>query len=936
MQMGHAVELGPRLSDVVKALPECIKIVARNGALLDMTPAGLAMLQADTLAEAQARPLIEFVDTKDRQAFGQLHAQVFGGRAGRLIFDVIGLKGKRRTLETYAVPLRNELGTVVSLLGSTRDITERRRNDSLLRTLKMAVEDAADGMAIFSKDARYVYANRAHVRLLGYDHPSELIGKSWKLHYDEAQIRRYAQEVLPALTRERHWVGETVALKCDGSTFAQGLTLSLLDDGGLICISRDVTAVHEAQREHALLAALVEHTEDAIVSHTPEGIITSWNRGAERLCGHTEAEALGRSIVTLMAPEQQAQERRLLEHLQRGESVSPQETTRTRKDGSQAYVSITISPIKNPHGRVVGVSRIARDITERRNAEAALFRETELAEVTLKSIGDAVITTNPAGRITYLNPVAESMTGWRNAQAGGRALTEVFRIVDGVTRATAPDPVSVALRENRRTGLAANTRLIARNGREIPIEDAASPIHDRDGSVVGGVLIFRDVSEAHAMTMRMTHLAQHDFLTGLPNRVLLTDRLSQALALARRNDTMGALLFVDLDRFKQVNDSLGHEAGDELLKQVAGRLKSCVREVDTVCRQGGDEFVVLLDSLRDASDAGQIADKILAACALPYELGSHVAHVGASVGISLFPDDGDDVDTLSRNADAAMYYAKQMGRQNFQYYAPAMDARAREHFTMENELRRALRDNELILHYQPLYDTSGGNLIGCEALLRWQHPQRGLVQPGDFLPLIENSALNVPVNQWVLREACRQVQAWRAAGLDAPPVSVNLSGAQFKRADFLPSVAEALRHSGLEPRYLNLELTENIVMHDADANIDILRELKSLGVQVSIDDFGIGYSNFGHLRRLPIDVLKIDKSFVRDLPGDANCAEITSAIIGLGKTLRLRVVAEGVETGEQLDFLRARGCDAVQGYHYSRPLAARDFAQRLQTIATLH
>ncbi len=926
--------LGSRLSDVVKAVPECIKIVSRDGTLLDMTPAGLAMLQAETLAEAQSRPLLEFVDPKDRAAFAALHKQVFEGRAGRLVFDLIGLKGLRRTLETYAVPLRDELGTVINLLGSTRDVSERRRNDSLLRTLKMAVGDAADGMAIFSADAKFIFANRAHAHMFGYVHPAELIGKSWKSHYDDSQIRRYVKEMWPKLAHSGHWHGEVTAIKRDGSTFEQGMTLSLLEDGGVICVSRDVTAMRQVQRVDALLAAVVEHTEDAVISHTPDGIITSWNRGAEQLSGFSESETLGRSIMSLMPANQRLDEQYMLSVVQRGESTTHQNALRIRKDGSTMYLSITLSPILDDNGRVVSVSRIARDITQRRNAEEALFREKELAEVTLKSIGDAVITTDLAGCITYLNPVAEAMTGWRNAEAVGKALGEVFRIVDGVTHAAGPDPMHVALHENRATGLAANALLIARDGREIAIEDSATPIHNRDGHVVGGVLIFRDVSETYAMAMRMTHLAQHDFLTGLPNRVLLIDRLTQVLAQARRNSTKVALLFVDLDRFKQINDSLGHEAGDEMLKLVGGRLRGCVREIDTVCRQGGDEFVVLLSGVNETQHAGQVAEKILAACAQPYLIGGVEAHMGASIGISLFPDDGNDAETLTRNADAAMYHAKQMGRQNYQFYTAKMNARVQEHFALESDLRRALREHELVLYYQPLHDAATEALTGCEALLRWQHPQRGLVPPGDFLPLIEDSVLNLPINLWVLREACRQNQAWRDEGLNPPPVSVNLSAAQFKRNDFLQSVTEILAQTGLAPCQLNLELTENIVMHDADGNVDVLRNLKAMGVRISIDDFGIGYSSFSHLRRLPIDVLKIDQSFVRDLPADTECAEIISAIIGIGKTLHYRVVAEGVETSAQLEFLRARGCDAVQGYYFSRPLPAADFVQHLMPVST--
>jgi diguanylate cyclase (GGDEF)-like protein/PAS domain S-box-containing protein len=567
----------------------------------------------------------------------------------------------------------------------------------------------------------------------------------------------------------------------------------------------------------------------------------------------------------------------------------------------------------------------AREPGERHTQKS--IREGELTDVLMASVGDAIITTDALGRVAFLNPVAEKLTGWSNAQAAGRPIGQVFRLVDNATRKAVANPIPTVVNENRRVDVTTAATLVGKHGDECDVQASATPLHGQMGDVIGAVLVFRDVRNALKLAER---LAQHDFLTGLPNRVLLLDRVGQAVAQARRSCKHVALLFVDLDRFKHVNDSLGHEAGDRLLKEIAGRLKACVRAGDTVCRQGGDEFVVLLPEAPGINEVAHIAEKLLEACRRRYTIDGQDVHVGASIGISLFPDDGIDVDALTRNADAAMYHAKAIGRNNFQFYTPDMNARARERLALENQLRRALQRNEFVLHYQPILHLATKIVVGCEALLRWQEPARGLLRPAEFLPLMEDSSLIVPISQWALREACRQGQEWQNAGLRAVPVAVNLSGAQFKRKDFLESVTNALDVSGLNPRYLDLELTESIVMGDASGTVSVLRSLKDLGVRISIDDFGTGYSSLSHLRRFPIDTLKIDQSFMRDLDaGEDDAAAITSAIISMAKSLRQRVIAEGVESREQVEFLQIRGCDAMQGYYYKPPLAADEFRQLL-------
>jgi diguanylate cyclase (GGDEF)-like protein/PAS domain S-box-containing protein len=570
-----------------------------------------------------------------------------------------------------------------------------------------------------------------------------------------------------------------------------------------------------------------------------------------------------------------------------------------------------------------------RSVIERKGAADALFVEKERAEVTLNSIGDAVLSTDIAGHVTYLNVAAESMTGWTRQDAGGRPLAEVFHIIDSETREPAPNPMAQAVQENKAVGLTTNCVLIRRDGHEVAIEDSAAPIHDRRGRVTGAVVVFHDVSRARAMSLQMSHLAHHDALTDLPNRVLLNDRLAGAIALGRRYRRQLAVMFLDVDRFKHINDSLGHEVGDQLLRSVAEQLTMCVRSSDTVSRQGGDEFVVVLSEMEHASNAVVSADKILAAVAEPHRVAGYELHITASIGVSVYPDDGPDAETLLRNADVAMYHAKERGRGRYQFFQPDMNVRAVERQSLERGLRRALDRHEFILYYQPKMDLESGAIIGAEALIRWRHPDRGLLLPTQFVPIAEDSGLIVPIGQWVLREACRQAQAWHDAGLRPMPVAVNVSAVEFRSTGFLDGVRGILEQTGLESRYLELELTESVLIADRDSTVSVLRGLKALGVQLALDDFGTGYSSLSYLNEFPIDALKVDGSFVRGITHDLHGAPIVRAVISMGKSLNQRVIAEGIETAEQLAFLRTQRCGEGQGYYFSRPLAAEQFTKLL-------
>jgi diguanylate cyclase (GGDEF)-like protein/PAS domain S-box-containing protein len=559
------------------------------------------------------------------------------------------------------------------------------------------------------------------------------------------------------------------------------------------------------------------------------------------------------------------------------------------------------------------------------NAEA-LFAQRELAQITLNSIGDAVISVNVGGAVRYLNPVAESMTGWRSEEAAGRPLEEVLHILNGATRAPVPSPLLLALNQNKTFGLTPDCVLIRRDGSEAGIEDSAAPIHDRNGQVTGAVMVFHDVTQARASALRTAYLAQHDNLSGLANRALLHDRLSHAITAAQRHRGKLAVLFIDVDRFKQINDSLGHAVGDRLLQTVAQRLLACVRNSDTVGRLGGDEFVVVLSEVSHSQDAAISADKILGALGASYIIEAHTVHITVSIGIATYPDDGMDAEVLLKNADAAMYHAKASGRNTHHFYEHHMNRLAKERQTLETGLRRAIEREEFLLHYQPKVNLQSGKITGAEALIRWRHPDHGVVPAAPFIRVAEHSGLIVPIGKWVLREACRQARAWLDVGLPAIPIAVNASPIELAQKGFVENVRTTLLSFNLEPCCLEIELTERSLTHDPNSITDALQELKTLGVQLPFDDFGTGFASLSCLRRLPVDAIKIDQTFVRNLTSNADDASIVIAMITMGRSLHLRVVAEGIETRRQLAFLVDHNCPEGQGYYFSRPVAPDEFA----------
>ena len=575
--------------------------------------------------------------------------------------------------------------------------------------------------------------------------------------------------------------------------------------------------------------------------------------------------------------------------------------------------------------------RAVRDMAERMTAEEMLFSAKARAQVTLNSIGDAVLNADIGGKVTYLNVVAEKITGWIREEAFGKSLDEVFKIIDGITRQPCPSLLKTAIEKNEPVKLNQNCMLIRRDGSESAIEVSAAPIHDRYGLVTGAVIVFHDVFAPRAMGVEMSHLAQHDILTNLPNRTLLRDRITQAIVASDRNGSRVAVQYIDLDGFKHINDSLGHAIGDKLLQSVAKRLLACVRTSDTVSRQAGDEFVVLLPEIARARDAGISAGKILNALIAPHEIDQYSLRVTASIGVTSYPEDGHDAEALIKNAALAKYQAKEKGRNNYQFLRKGTTVRAVERQSVEGSLRFALERNEFLMHYQPKIDLKTGKITGVEALIRWLHPDRGLIGPRQFISIAQDCGLMLPMGQWALRESCRQAQAWQNAGLRPVGLAVNVSSAELRSEDFLEGVQTILKDTRLESRYLELELRESDLMQHAEFTAPVLQKLKAMGVRLAIDAFATGYSSLSYLRQFPIDTLKVDRSFVHEIDADTGDAAIISAVINMGRSLKHHVIAEGVESAKQLAFLQAHGCGEGQGYYFSRPVSALQFAKLLET-----
>ncbi|WP_174874055.1 two-component system response regulator [Vogesella oryzae] len=719
--------------------------------------------------------------------------------------------------------------------------------------------------------------------------------------------------------------------------------LRALDYGGVdflpkplnVPVARARIRTHLALRMETRKLELVQRDLQDVLHHLP-AFVGYWqtnlhcvfsNEQSASWFGIEAADMVGKLLPEVLGASTYPQIAPLLEQVLAGKHatqdiVLTSEHLPTR-DGQLTLVARVID------NTCVGFLMLLVDITERKRYEGALFEEKERIRVMLNSIGDAVIATDRQGVVVYMNPIAESLTGWQASHAIGKAIEQVMPLRDGSNDFDLQNPIRLALQENRVVGMALNCKLQSRDGNLFDVEDSASPIRNREGQITGAIVVFHDVSEARAMAIKMTHLAYHDALTNLPNRMLLQDRILQAIQQAMRNQRRVAMVVLDLDNFKSINDAVGHAVGDTLLQQIAHRLQAACRTVDTISRQGGDEFILLLPEIGALDQVSDIATRMLELVAEPVIIDSERYDLTACLGVSLFPDDSDDAETLYRHADSAMYKAKQAGRSQFRFFSADIEHSMRSRHLLEQHMRAALENHIFEIHYQAKVDALQQRIVGAEALIRLRKEDGGMISPAEFIPLAEETGLIIPIGKFVLKQACLDAMRWHALGYPII-ISVNISAVQFRDPQFLTMVLNTLSSTGIRHDLLELEITEGVLAHDINHTQQILQALRDLGIRISIDDFGTGYSSLTYLKRLPLDVLKIDQSFVHDMLQDKSDAAIVEAIIKLGSSLGLKLVAEGVETLEQVQALLAAGCQTMQGYLYSRPVPSAELEQLLQ------
>lgn len=678
---------------------------------------------------------------------------------------------------------------------------------------------------------------------------------------------------------------------------------------------REVDQRRERRESHNTLQKLsrvVDQTIDSVFITDPKGRIEYINPSFEKLTGYSQDEALGKTPALLRSGSHDSEYYRSLWETLISGNVFRGVMINRRKNGEFFYEEKIISPLKNELGDITHYVSTGRDITARVIAEEERSRLTTI----LESTPDLVAIMDPDGNMQYLNGAGRNLLGIsQDMKIDGIHVVEIFprnfsrQITDFILPAI-----------KRKGGWSGEVILPLPDGTSMPLSQVVLAHYDNEGDLEFLSAIGRDISERKRFEKELQHHATHDSLTGLPNRYFLIDRFANTLELAKRHGNCVAVLFLDMDNFKRVNDSLGHAAGDELLKSISKRLINCLRPSDTVARHGGDEFTIVVGDLHKVENVMTVLSKIRAEFERSILVEGQEIYVSFSIGVAFYPFDGDRAEELLRHADTAMYNAKSNGANQYQFYTPEMNARGHEFLILEAELRQAVRENEFVLYYQPQLDLRTGRICCAEALIRWMHPLRGLVSPADFIPLLENSRLIMQAGEWVVREACRMHRRCLEAGLQDLCISVNVSGVQFNDPDLVEKVQKILQEESMSPENLELEITENIIMRDPVAAANSLKAFHQLGVRTSIDDFGTGYSSLAYLKQFPLDLLKIDQGFVRDIVSDTNDAVIVETAILMARKLGIEVIAEGVENHEQFELLGKYGCHLIQGYYLSPPM----------------
>ena len=829
---------------------------------------------------------------------------------------------------------RSSTPEAVYLQAIVRDITERKRAEESLKLFRSLVDQSNDAIQVVDLETmRLLDVNAKACSSLGYTREELLSMRVYDIDptVDESVRARLGD----TLRKSGSAVFQTLQRRKDGSTFPVEVSMKLVhfDRNYVVCAVRDIT--ERKQAEKRMVEAL--RFTQTILDTSPLGIIVYKASGDAVVSNPACAQLVGAGIEQVTAQNfrrlQSWQLSGLLalaeEALATG-ALCSREVHLTTTFDKEIWVNAHFAPFV--FGDELHLWTMFEDITERKKTEAALGQAEEKYRRIFEETVIGIFQTTPEGRVLSANPAQARIFGYDSPAELMADRTDVAN--QGYVDPGARELFKRLVEEN---GSVHNFEYQAyrKDGSKIWLLENARVVRDASGATLYYEGTVADITDRKAAEEKVQHLAYYDALTGLPNRTLLQDRLTKALASARRRKEKVALLFLDLDRFKDVNDAFGHSLGDLLLQEVAKRLEGCAREHDTVARLNvarlnGDEFLIVLTGVKDISDAAVAAKRFMDTMTVEFAVQGHSLSMTCSLGISIFPEHGADGETLIKNADAAMYCAKDRGRNNFQFFTEDMNAQIVERLTLESSLRLALERNEFFLVYQPQMDIGTGRITGLEALLRWQHPELGLVPPDRFIGIAEHSGLILRIGEWVLRTACSQARKWQDEGLLAVPVAVNVSAVQFRQENFSKLIGKVLLETGLASQYLELELTESLLLSDADVTFSVLQELRVIGLKLAIDDFGTGYSSLSYLKRFPINKLKIDRSFIRDVALNPDDAAITTAIIAMAKQLKLKVIAEGVEDEAQMLFLRVHHCDGIQGYYFCKPLAVDAVADFLR------
>ncbi len=963
------------LRTIIETEPECVKVIGYNGNLIDMNQAGLAMLEAESLSEVQQLSLLNFIVPEYRDAFVALHKRVMSGEKDTLEFEIIGLRGTRRWLETHAAPLREESDKITMLLGVTRDITQRKQAEKGLQAseqrLALVIKGSHDAPWDWDLETKQMYYSPQWWQMLGYQ-VNELPGNEelllQLLHPDDKEAVKQGldealqgnQDIVSYELRLRHKDGHYVPVLHRGFITRDGTGKPLRVSG----TNMDLTERNRAHEQEALRIFLLESlTGGSSLETILNGTVRKLEElNPDLLCsilladneGHLKVKAApsfpdiyNQAIDDLSIAVGVGSCGKALDTGKRTivENIFSHPDWEAYKELAEksGLTSCWSEPIFSSDANVLGVFVIYHrcpgfptihnlKLIEMAAHFIALAIEHKRAETHLKLAAkvfeqshEGFMITDAKRKIIMVNPAFTGITGYTEAEVLGQPSD---MLASGHHEESFYQNMWAAIQEQGYwQGEIWNRR---KNGDVYPELLNVSVVRDANGKISEYVGVFADITQIKTSERRLEFLAHHDPLTSLPNRLLLFLRLEHGIDVARRENKQLALLMLDLDHFKDVNDSLGHLAGDQLLKMVAERLTGRLRETDTVARLGGDEFTVLLEDIAHPEDAARLAESIIADLSEPWLLPqSCEVRIGVSIGISLYPQYGDTPEMLLQQADTALYQAKGEGRNRFAYFSDELTNAVRERIALETRLRRAIVQNELRVFYQPQIEIASGKIVGAEALVRWQDPVEGLIPPIRFIPVAEQTGLIMAIGEWVLRETCRQGREWMDAGLPPITLAVNVSPHQLRQGDINGLVATVLTETGFPAERLELELTESGLMEREVEAVELLNSLRAQGIRLAIDDFGTGYSSLAYLKRFPLDVLKIDKSFIDEIPYHQDDMEIAATIVAMGHTLGFKVLAEGVETKEQLAFLKTQGCDLYQGYFSSRPVPAADFSKLL-------